>query len=73
MNVVARGSISRSKEYELKLIVTWSSHYRCLGEIQLFETPLLIVLSVLSVNSVNILEIEVLNMNLLWELTIGIP
>ena len=56
MTVVAQGLISRCMDYVPKQNLTCGTNSRCLGEIQQFESPLLPVYSVLSVNSVSILE-----------------
>jgi len=73
MTNVARDVIYHSMEYEPKQILTWGRDCMCLGEIRKFHRPLLPVCSVLSVNSVNINQTWMLNMNFLCKLTIAIP
>jgi len=73
MNVIGQGLISCCMECEPKHILTWGSVPRCFGEIWQFESPLLPVQSVLSVNSVSIHKTEILNLNFVCKPTIGIP
>jgi len=60
-------------EHEPQQTPTWVSYSTCLGEIQLFASPLLPVWSNLSVNSVNIDRTEMSNMNLSCNLRSVIP
>jgi len=72
-SVVARDSILRYLEYEPKQIRTWGSDARCLGEIWKFHSLSLPVWSVFPVNSINMDQTWMSNMNFLCYLTIEIP
>jgi len=73
MSFVALGLLEHSMAYVLKQNVTWGSDSRCLSEIRQYQSPSLPVWSVLSINSVNMNQTLMWNMNILWALTIGIP
>jgi len=73
MTAVALCLISCSKEYEPKQILTWCSYSRFVGVIWQFESSLLPVWSLLSVNSVNRDKTKLSNMNFLYKVTIVIP
>jgi len=60
-------------EYEPKQILTSGCDSTWLGEIRMFHSPLLPVCSIFSVNSVNMDQTWISNLNFLWELTIVIP
>jgi len=60
-------------ECEPKQTLTWGSNSRCFGEIQLFHSPDLSVLIVLSAITVNMAKVSISNTNFNCDPTIVIP